>query len=105
MLLGVKEYRMVKDQQVRRLFTLLQTQNSQAVAAAQTGMDVKTARKYQQLGRLPSELKVTHNWRTREDPFAEVWEEVRQELAVNPGLEAKTLFRALQRKYPGRFQD
>jgi transposase len=96
---------MVKDQQVRRLFTLSQTENSQAVAAAQAGMDVKTARKYQRLGRLPSEVAVTHNWRTREDPFTEVWEKVRQELAVNAGLEAKTLFQMLQRKYPGRFQD
>ena len=96
---------MVKDQQVRRLFTLLQTENSQAVAAVQAGMDVKTARKYQRLGRLPSEVKVTHDWRTRADAFAEVWEEVRPELAVNPGLEAKTLFQVLQRKYPGRFQD
>jgi hypothetical protein len=96
---------MVKDQQVRRLFTMLQTENSQAVAAAQAGMDVKTARKYRRLGRLPSEVKITHNWRTREDPFAEAWEEVRQELTVNPGLEANTLLQALQRKYPGRFQD
>jgi hypothetical protein len=96
---------MVKDQQVRRLFTLLQTEKSQAVAAVAAGMDVKTARKYQGLGRLPSEVAVTHNWRTREDPFTEVWEEVREELTVNPGLEAKTLFQALQRKYPGRFQD
>jgi len=96
---------MVKDQQVRRLFKLVQTENSQAVAAARAGMDVKTARKYRRLGRLPSEVKVPHNWRTREDPFEEVWEEVRQELAVNPGLEANTLFQALQRKYPGRFQD
>ena len=63
---------MVKDQQVRRLFKLVQTENSQAVAA-RAGMDVKTARKYQQLGRLPSEVKVPHNWRTREDPFEEVW--------------------------------
>jgi hypothetical protein len=96
---------MVKDQQVRRLFTLLQAENSQAVAAVQAGMDVKTARKYRRLGKLPSEVRVTHNWRTREDPFTGVWEEVRQELAVNPGLEAKTLFQMLQRKYPGRFQD
>jgi hypothetical protein len=96
---------MVKDRQVRRLFTLLQTEHSQAVAAAKAGMDVKTARKYRRLGRLPSEIAVTHNWRTREDPFGEVWEEVGQELAVNPGLQAKTLLGALQRKYPGRFQD
>ncbi len=84
---------------------MLQTENSQVVAAAKAGMDVKTARKYRRLGRLPSEVAVTHNWRTREDPFAEVWEEVRQELAVNPGLQANTLLAALQRKYPGRFQD
>jgi len=96
---------MVKDRQVRRLFTLLQTEDSQAVAAAKAGMDVKTARKYRRLGRLPGEIAVTHNWRTREDPFGEVWEEVRQELAVNPGLQANTLLAALQRKYPGRFQD
>ena len=67
---------MVKDQQVRRLFTLLQTENSQAVAAAQAGMDVQTARKYQRLGRLPSEVKIAHHWRTREDPFTGVWAEV-----------------------------
>jgi len=96
---------MVKDRQVRRLFTLLQTEDSQAVAAAKAGMDVKTARKYRRLGKLPGEVAVTHNWRTREDPFGEVWEEVRQELAVHPGLQANTLLAALQRKYPGRFQD
>ncbi len=96
---------MVKDQQVRRLFTLLQRENSQAVAAVKAGMDAKTARKYRRLGKLPSEVAVTHRWRTREDPFAEVWEEIHQELAVNPGLQANTLLAALQRKYPGRFQD
>jgi hypothetical protein len=84
---------------------MLQTENSQAVGAVKAGMDAKTARKYRRLGKLPSEVAVTHNWRTRENPFAEVWEEVRQELAVNPGLQANTLLAALQRKYPGRFQD
>jgi len=96
---------MVTDRQVRRLFTLLQTENSQALAAAKAGMDAKTARKYRRLGRLPGEVKVTHHWRTRPDPFAAVWEEARGELAVNPGLQAKTLFQALQRKHSGRFQD
>lgn len=84
---------------------LLQTENSQALAAAQAGLDVKTARKYERLGRLPSEVKVAHTWRTREDPFEAVWDEVREELTLNPGLQAKTLFQALQRKYPSRFQD
>ncbi|MFQ6067301.1 MAG: IS21 family transposase [bacterium] len=74
-------------------------------AAAKADMDEKTARKYRGLGKLPSEIKVEHTWRTREDPFAEVWEEVREKLEINPGLEAKTLFEDLQRRYMGVFAD
>jgi len=84
---------------------MLQTENTQVLAAAKAGMDVTTARKYRRLGRLPSEVKVTHHWRTREDPFAKVWEGARQALTDNPGLQGKTLFQALQRQYPGEFQD
>jgi transposase len=74
-------------------------------AADKAKMDEKTARKYLKLGKLPSELKKPHTWRTRSDPFEEVWPEVREFLEVNAGLEAKTLFQYLQRRYPGRFQD
>jgi hypothetical protein len=35
---------MVTDQQVRRLLKLMQTEMTQAVAAAKSGMDEKTAR-------------------------------------------------------------
>jgi len=96
---------MVKDQQVRRLMKLMQKERTKATAAAKAGMDEKTARKYVRLGKLPSEIKEQHSWRTREDPFADVWAEVKLKLEVNPGLEAKTLFMWLQRKYPGRFTD
>jgi len=96
---------MVKDQQVRRLIRLMQKERTKAIAAAKAGMDEKTARKYVRLGKLPSEIKGEHSWRTREDPFADVWAEVKVKLEVNPGLEAKTLFMWLQRKYPGRFTD
>lgn len=96
---------MVKDQQVRRLMKLMQKERTKAIAAAKAGMDEKTARKYVRLGKLPSEIKGEHSWRTREDPFADVWAEVKVKLEVNPGLEAKTLFMWLQRKYPGRFTD
>ena len=37
-------------------------------------------------------MKTDHTWRTRPDPFADTWPEVRSHLEVNPGLEAKTLF-------------
>jgi hypothetical protein len=96
---------MVTDQQVRRLMRLRQTERSLAVASSKAGMNEKTARKYLRVGRLPSEMHKEHMWRTRGDPFAGVWEEVRAHLEVNAGLEAKTLFEDLQRRYPGRFAD
>lgn len=68
-------------------------------------MDRKTAGKYRDLGRLPSEVAQPHTWRTREDPFEEVWAEVHEQLEVSPGLKAKTLFEWLERKYPGRFEE
>jgi hypothetical protein len=84
---------------------LLRKGKSLAASAAKADMDEKTARKYRELGTLPSEIKVDHTWRTREDPFAEVWEEVKEKLKINPGLEAKTLFEDLQRRYQGRFAE
>ncbi len=97
--------RMVTDQQVRRLFMLIHQEPTLAMATAKAGMDEKTARKYRRLGKLPSEVKTPHTWRTRKDPFADVWDEVRRKLKINPGLQAKSLFLDLQRRYPGRFAD
>jgi hypothetical protein len=94
----------VTDRQVRRLRKLIQG-HGLSVAAAKAGMDEKTARKYLRQGKLPSESRPERTWRTREDPFEEVWPELSELLTVNPGLEAKTLFGHLQREHPGRFQD
>ena len=96
---------MVTDNQVRRLFRLSKTERNQEIAAAKAGMDVKTARRYQAAGRLPSELRSERDWRTRPDPFAEVWEHIQERIKASPGLEAKTLFEALQREQPGRFSE
>ena len=96
---------MVTDTQVRRLRKFRQTTKTQDMAAAKAEMDVKTARKYCRLGQLPSDVKVAHTWRTRPNPFVEVGGEVESYLALNPGLEAKTVFEYLQRTYPGRFAD
>lgn len=93
------------DQQVRRLFRLSKTEETQQIAASKAGMDAKTARKYLAARRVPSELEQERDWRTREDPFAEVWPAVRQLIEESPELEAKTLFEWLQREHPGRFAD
>jgi len=84
---------------------LSNTEKNQEIAASKAGMDPKTARKYLAANRLPSELVQERHWRTREDPFSEVWGQVRPQIEENPGLEAKTIFEWLQREYPGRFSD
>lgn len=96
---------MVTDRQVRLLMKGIQREKSLAVAAAKAGMSEKTARRYRDLGQLPSEARPRHDWRTRRDPFEKVWAEVRAHLEREPGLEARTLFDALQRQYPGEFAD
>jgi hypothetical protein len=96
---------MVTDRQVKRLYQALSSGKSLAQSADKANMDEKTARKYRDLGRLPSEVAPQRIWRTREDPFAEVWSEVYEQLETAPGLEAKTLFAWLQTKYPGKFDD
>src|SRR5687768_4621492 len=80
--------KMVTDAQVRRLRRLSKTEQNQEVAATKAGMDPKTARKYLRSGRLPSEQKPDRNWRTRPDPFFDVWQDVRELVEANPGLEA-----------------
>ena len=74
-------------------------------AAWKVDMDAKTARKYRQSDRLPSESEAPRSWQTREDPFQQVWPELQELLERNPGLQAKTLFEDLQRRFPGRFPD
>ena len=97
---------MVTDCQVRKLMKLLNEEQTLSLASAKSGMDEKTARKYRCLGKVPSEVSKEHSWRTREDPFAEIWDgEVRSKLDVNSGLQAKTLFKDLQRRHPGEYQD
>jgi len=44
-------------------------------------------------------------WRTRPDPFAAVWDEVTAWLAASPERTAKSIFLALQQRYPGQFPD
>ena len=51
---------MITDAQVRRLMRLNQSEDTLSLAAAKAGMDEKTARKYRQVGRLPSQLRVEH---------------------------------------------
>lgn len=96
---------MITDGQVRKLRRLLAGGACLAAAARRTGMDEKTAKKYRDAKGLPSERKAPRDWRTRKDPFADVWPEIESRLESEPRLRAITLFGWLQEQYPGRFPD
>ena len=81
--------------------TLLKQGLPLIMAAAKSGMSELTARKYRRSGKLPRELRVAHTWLTRPDPFEEVWPDVEQLLERDVGLQAKTVFEELGRRYPG----
>jgi transposase len=93
----------ITDEQVRLLMSLLRQGMSQVTAAAKAGMSERTARKYARSGRVPAEAKVPHTWRTRPDPFVEVWPEVEVLLRQDGGLQAKVVWAELNDRYPGRF--
>jgi transposase len=93
----------VTDEQVELLMSLLKQGIVQVTAAAKAGMSERTARKYVRSGATPSAAKAPHTWRTRVDPFAEVWPEIEALLRQDAGLQAKTVWEELNRRHAGRF--
>src|SRR3954462_3563204 len=97
--------RPVSDAQVRKLMEEMSKGGRVGRAAMKADMDRKTARKYIDEGKLPSEISRERDWRTREDPFAEHWPEVEALLTDAPDLEAKTVFAVLQEKHPESYEE
>ena len=80
--------------------------NSQSAAAAAAGMSLRTAREWDS-GPAPSATKLGRDWRTRLDPFAEVWSTEIEPLLKSDTkglLEAKFVLALLLAKSPDRFQ-
>jgi hypothetical protein len=96
---------MVTDGQVSELRRWLAAGKSLAASARMASMDKKTARSYRDDPALPSQRKSPRKYRTRVDPFADVWNDVEQLLYAEPGLKAVTLFGDLQRQHPGKFDE
>ena len=95
---------MKRDPEVRRMLRERANGRTQAQAAARAGMSERTARKYDRLAQLPSQLKQPRRYRTRPNPFAEVWPWVASQLEQDPALQGTTLFALLNELHPGRFQ-
>lgn len=92
---------MVTDAQVRLLRKKVAEGKTLTTAAAAAGMSERSARTWK-AGPLPSETKEPRAWRTREDPFKEVWDAdiVPMLQADDDGvLEATTILDELRRKH------
>ena len=93
------------DRKVRKLMEEYQKTGKVVKAALRADVDPKTARKYLEAGKLPSQMAVDHTWRTRPDPFDEEWWKCEGILNDAPELEAKFLFGWLCEQHPGEYQE
>jgi hypothetical protein len=96
---------MVTDAQVRLLRRKMTEKKTLVAAAAAAGMSERAARKWQ-VGPMPSERRKPRSWRTRLDPFAEVWEpEIVPLLRGDDAgiLQATTIIEVLEERRPGRY--
>lgn len=96
---------MVTNKQVRKLMQEMQRHGQMSKAADAAGMSRTTAYRYAKAGKLPSDMKPERTWRTREDPFAEDWEEAEEIFTEAPTLQAKTVFDYLCEKKPDAYQE
>lgn len=77
---------------------------SQPTAASIAGFSERSGRRIESGEHQPQYGK-ERTWRTRSDPFAEVWEsELRPKLEREPQLEPTTLHEDLLERYPGQFE-
>jgi hypothetical protein len=93
----------INYQQVQLYMSAKENGCTQTTAAAKAGVSVRSGRRIEQ-GELQGQRGRPHDWRTRRDPLAEVWEgELVPMLERQPKLQANTLFEYLQDTYPGRY--
>jgi transposase len=91
---------MITNKQYRKLMSEYQKEANIVVSAMKADVHPQTARKYIQAAQPPAELQRKHDWRTRPDPLAAIWEPAQQMLTQAPELEAKELFEYLRGLYP-----
>jgi len=94
----------IGDHQVG-IYKKLRSKHSQEVAAAKSGISVRSARRLDEIEALPSQ-RAARSWRTHPDPFEAVWQnEIVPMLEEAPALTAMTLLEEMQRRHPGKYED
>jgi hypothetical protein len=92
-------------QQVRLYMSNRKQGQTQEQASAKAGVSERSARRIEG-GQISVLGHKERHWRTRKDPFAEVWDsEVVALLERQPALDATTLFEDLQDRHRGKFSN
>jgi len=91
------------DEQVIKLSIEYKRTGKIEMSSIKAGTNRKTGSKYIGLGKLPSELKKPHTWKTKVDVFEDVSEEIKAIIKLEPKVEAKAMLDNLIEKYPGQF--
>jgi len=95
--------RQITKQQVEYYMSSRRQGHTQAQASAKAATSERSGRRIE-AGESGVLARRERDWRTREDPFAGVWEsEIIPLLERQPALNATTLFEDLQDRHPGRF--
>ncbi|MCP3965206.1 MAG: IS21 family transposase [Lentisphaerae bacterium] len=91
----------ITEQQIRIYMSAKNQGYIQPTAAAKAGISERSGRRIEK-GEIITGGKPKRTWRTRKDPFGDVWEnEIVPMLEQNPKLQPLTLFEQLNKKYPG----
>lgn len=94
---------MISERQYQQLLLGHQKGYSLKKKAMKAGVSLNTARKYLKARTSPSSTKKPHTWKTRKDPFGDLWEkEIEPLLRREPKLEAVTIIRFLEDRYPDK---
>lgn len=95
----------ITSEQVKLYMKERKAGKSQETAAAKAGICERSGRRIEK-GDLQLGCKRRRDWRTRTDPFGDVWEEeIEPLLSKNSHLSPMTLFEKLQKDHPGEYQD
>lgn len=90
-------------QQVKVYMNTRKQKFTQETSAAKAGFSERTGRRIEKDG---PPIKQMRYWRTRKDPFENVWEsDVEPLLREYQNIQAKTILQDLQKKYRGEFPD
>jgi hypothetical protein len=93
----------INSEQVKVYMRTRKEGKTQVTEAAKAGMSGRSGRRTEK-GELQPGRKRKRHWRTKPDPFADVWEcEIIPLLKKNPQLTPITLFEKLQKDHPYKY--